>query len=434
MTFTYGFFNSVNSDRLYDATDVGRLFDGLLNDGVLPNVGTAFAGRASGSDFILGSGRAWFNGTWSYNDSDEIIPTPTPSNINNRIDSLVIEVDRRLAVRANQLIWVEGTPSVNPVPPVLTTTSDVTQYALFDVYRRRDTLTITNNDITRVIGTARCPISTMALSAVEIFDIANYKRQHVRGTYLGTTFTSAQRAAVRSGSFEGLYLGDFWRHGNVNWRIVDFNYAMGAPTSTATSTTTGTVTRFTQPHLVIVPDDTRALYAPRSLFTGAARSASNCGYYFSARGKDRDTAIARTHAAGLFGLPNIVNHRVGFPSTYSAAANAMNVRSEYWSAIPMTSIMVNGHNNGIASGVHTAQADQLALYKHSTRLFWMGQDNGDVLNIGGSSGLYGPTWLMDQWRVSDTLCMHDWGGIWAHNGLRTTDHQHRPAIIVTGKA
>ena len=38
MSFKYGFYNSVNGDRRYDAVDFGRIFDGVINDGVFGTV------------------------------------------------------------------------------------------------------------------------------------------------------------------------------------------------------------------------------------------------------------------------------------------------------------------------------------------------------------------------------------------------------------
>jgi hypothetical protein len=45
-----------------------------------------------------------------------------------------------------------------------------------------------------------------------------------RGKYLGDTYTSAQQAAVAAGTFEDLYIGDYWTIGGINYRIAAFNY------------------------------------------------------------------------------------------------------------------------------------------------------------------------------------------------------------------
>ena len=39
MALTYGFYNSLNGDRKYNAMDISRLFDGLIKDGVFMSIG-----------------------------------------------------------------------------------------------------------------------------------------------------------------------------------------------------------------------------------------------------------------------------------------------------------------------------------------------------------------------------------------------------------
>lgn len=69
-----------------------------------------------------------------------------------------------------------------------------------------------------------------------------------RGQSLGTSFTSAQSAAIVAGTFDGLYVGDYWTINNVVWRIAGLDLYL----------TTGD-TKMTAHHAVIVPDST--LYA-----------------------------------------------------------------------------------------------------------------------------------------------------------------------------
>ena len=42
MALTYGFYNSQNGDRMYDATDISSIFDGIIKDGVFMSIGDAF--------------------------------------------------------------------------------------------------------------------------------------------------------------------------------------------------------------------------------------------------------------------------------------------------------------------------------------------------------------------------------------------------------
>lgn len=77
-----------------------------------------------------------------------------------------------------------------------------------------------------------------------IFNNAGFKNSIPRGQYLGTSITTAQYNAISSGSFEDLYLGDYWTIGGHNWRIWGFN----------TFLNTGD-TQCTSPHILLMPDD-----------------------------------------------------------------------------------------------------------------------------------------------------------------------------------
>lgn len=47
MSVTYGFYNSKNHDRRYDAIQMSRIFDGIIRDGVLQHYGTAMMVKES---------------------------------------------------------------------------------------------------------------------------------------------------------------------------------------------------------------------------------------------------------------------------------------------------------------------------------------------------------------------------------------------------
>jgi len=64
LSVTYGFYNSVNGDRKYDAIQVSSIFDGIVKDGIFMSIGTSFRVKAaSGMTVNVGVGRAWFNQT-----------------------------------------------------------------------------------------------------------------------------------------------------------------------------------------------------------------------------------------------------------------------------------------------------------------------------------------------------------------------------------
>lgn len=66
MSVTFGFYNSKEGDRRYDAIQMSSIFDGIIQDGILQHVGTAMVVKESEAMIInVGVGRAWFNHTWT---------------------------------------------------------------------------------------------------------------------------------------------------------------------------------------------------------------------------------------------------------------------------------------------------------------------------------------------------------------------------------
>lgn len=158
MTITYGFYDSVTSDRLYNAKQMGSIFDGLILDGVYPNYGDALEVlEDTGMDVSVGVGRAWFNHTWSYNDALLGVTVPTADALLDRIDIVYLEIDESVGVRANKVDILEGTPASTPVPPTLQDTTTLHQYALAHIYVGAGVTSIVQGNITDMIGTSGTP-------------------------------------------------------------------------------------------------------------------------------------------------------------------------------------------------------------------------------------------------------------------------------------
>ena len=82
---------------------------------------------------------------------------------------------------------------------------------------------------------------------LDSFAPVELRRVIFRGKNLGTALTAVQKAAIKDGSFKGMFLGDYWSIGGRIWRIVDMDYWYNCGD-----------TAFTSHHLVIMPDE--ALY------------------------------------------------------------------------------------------------------------------------------------------------------------------------------
>ena len=112
-----------------------------------------------------------------------------------------------------------------------------------------------------------------------------------RGKNLGSSVTAEQYAAIAAGTFDDLYIGDYWTIGGVTYRIAAFDYYLH----------TGD-TPCTDHHAVIVPDD----YMYSHVMNGVATS--DGGYYGTEmRTSGLDQAKSTIFAA--FGEVHILSHR-----------------------------------------------------------------------------------------------------------------------------
>lgn len=169
MSFASGFFNSVDHDRLYDATDISRLFDGLIRDGIFASIGDCLVVKQSNQmNVTVGTGRAWFNHTWSYNDALYPVTIPPSEILMDRIDAIVLEINSIESVRANSIKLIKGTPASTPTKPALTNTKEVHQYPLAYVKVGKEVTSIRQADIENCVGTSVCPFVTGILEVISI--------------------------------------------------------------------------------------------------------------------------------------------------------------------------------------------------------------------------------------------------------------------------
>lgn len=145
-----------------------------------------------------------------------------------------------------------------------------------------------------------------------------------RGKYLGSSFTSAQKAAIADGSFDDLFVGDYWTIGGRNWRIADIDYINS-----------------TTHHLIIMPDT--ALYNTQFNTT----STSSSGYVGSNLYSGLSTALSTINSA--FGSSYIMEHSTLLTNAVSSGVptgwSNYNVKVN----IP-TQSMLCGHRSQVYSG------------------------------------------------------------------------------------
>lgn len=167
MSVTYGFYNSHDGDRVYDAEQFSSFLDGIVYDGIYEAVGNKFYVIADGSSLqlIVDTGRAWFNHTWTVNDTYLYLDAPEADPQLDRIDAVIIEVNKE--IRENRIRIIEGSPSENPVRPSMTKTDMVSQYALAYIERPAASSVILQDNITYVVGESETPLcSALALAGI----------------------------------------------------------------------------------------------------------------------------------------------------------------------------------------------------------------------------------------------------------------------------
>jgi hypothetical protein len=172
MSVSSGFFNSLNGDRKYNAAQMSAIFDGLIIDGVFASIGTAFAVKAAGGLTVnVGVGKAWFDHTWTVNDSILPMTAPEAEVLLDRIDAVVLEVNGMESVRDNTIKFVKGNPSSAPSRPTLTNEGNVHQYPLCYIYRKYGTAVINQADITPMVGTESTPFVTGILQTISLDEL-----------------------------------------------------------------------------------------------------------------------------------------------------------------------------------------------------------------------------------------------------------------------
>lgn len=112
-----------------------------------------------------------------------------------------------------------------------------------------------------------------------------------RGAYLGNVLTDAQATAIKAGTFDNLFIGDYWTIGGVNYRIAAFDYYLQ----------TGD-TKCTSHHVVLVPDV--PLYSAKMNETD-----TTVGAYVGSEMYATGLSKAKTTITAAFGSAHLLTHR-----------------------------------------------------------------------------------------------------------------------------
>ena len=180
---------------------------------------------------------------------------------------------------------------------------------------------------------------------------AGYHNSVYRGRSLGSSVTADQYAAIAAGTFNNLFIGDYWTINNVNWRIAAFDYWLHCGD-----------TECTTHHVVIVPDTILASCQMNK--TNVTTGAYVGSDYYKGTNSNTGKSAAQTAINNAFGSAHILNHRELL--TNAVTNGASSGWAWYDSTFElMNESMVYGHDvfgpSGYETGIGKGQLPLFAL-------------------------------------------------------------------------
>lgn len=169
MTIKSGFFNSLNHDRMYDADDMNAIFDGIITDGVFGNIGDKFiVTPGSGMTINIGTGKARLHQIFVENDASLVLQVSQSDVLLNRIDVVVIRVDKTISGRRGDITILKGTPSQKPIAPTLSTDSQIWEMPIAYINVNANASKIGSSDIQYLVGRNSTPLITAPMQTVNV--------------------------------------------------------------------------------------------------------------------------------------------------------------------------------------------------------------------------------------------------------------------------
>lgn len=188
MAVTYGFFNSINQDRVYNADQISLYFEGLISDGVYENVGGALQVLAgNGMTVNVQTGRAIVDSKWVKNDAVYSI-TLNPSHVTlNRYTAIVLRLN--YSTRTISIVAKDGTAASSPTKPTMQNDSTMSEKCLAYIYIGKGVTSISQANITDMRASNLCGWVTGIIKQVDTSQLflqwqtayENYYNQAIQG-------------------------------------------------------------------------------------------------------------------------------------------------------------------------------------------------------------------------------------------------------------
>ena len=206
----FGFFNSVDGDRIYSADDFNKCFEPIASDGVFKRHGGALqVVLNTGLSVHILDGYARFCGYWVHNDAFVNMSIAAPSITYARIDAVVIRVN--IADRSAEFAVKTGTPAETPAAPEMTRTDDVKEYCLALVNVPANATQIEQSNITDTRGDAS------VCGWVKCGKLARYIRTETVST--STTTLNIDIPEYENGDVLDIYCGGMYLINGVDYTV-----------------------------------------------------------------------------------------------------------------------------------------------------------------------------------------------------------------------
>lgn len=167
-----GFYDAVDYDRTYSAEDMNRPYSRIVADGVYaaqdgqPSSDLQVTAPGTSMNISVVKGQGIFGGKWFENPSAILITVPANTALYRRIDSVIVQIDKRVSGRVGSIVYRTGTPATTPEPPALSTNSAVVEYRVANISVTPSATKIRQADITDLRGSAACPWVTGLITQV----------------------------------------------------------------------------------------------------------------------------------------------------------------------------------------------------------------------------------------------------------------------------
>ena len=176
MALKYGFFDSVDGDRKYSASDIGEYFLKLISNGVFATPANAMQVKATTTPSMgvyVTSGWAFINCKYLHNTAAYPLTITTADQAYPRIDRVVMQMNPALDARACSIYVKSGQASTSPTAPSLTRVNGGTwELSLAQIYVAAGATSIAQSDITdERANTSVCGYVTGLIDQIDTTDL-----------------------------------------------------------------------------------------------------------------------------------------------------------------------------------------------------------------------------------------------------------------------